>query len=114
VAYAKGQMTKALFKAGKSGDPHSYNNGDHIKWGVKECDDAKASLWEYPVFWQGTKGASGQLEWAINTKTDKQPKKTPIRVVYVNQNGGAKYCGIMTHSEVTDNFQGKSFFLRCT
>jgi hypothetical protein len=107
-------MAKVLFKAGKSGDPHSYNGGDHIKWGVKECDVAKAPLWEYPIFWQGTKGASGQLEWAINTKTDKQPMKTPIRVVYVNQNGGAKYCGIMTHSEVTDNFQGKNFFLRCT
>jgi hypothetical protein len=36
--------------------------------------------------------------------------KTPLRVVYVNQNGGAKYCGVMTHSEVEKDFQGKEFF----
>ncbi|KAF2998981.1 hypothetical protein E8E13_007551 [Curvularia kusanoi] len=114
VAYAKGQVSKAAFKTGKSGDPHAYNGGDNIIWGVKECDVKKAPLWEYPVFWQGTKGKSGQLEWEKDVKTDKQKMKTPIRVVYVNQNGGAKYCGIMTHSEVTADFQGQKFFQHCT
>jgi hypothetical protein len=66
------------------------------------------------VFWQGTNGAKGQLEWQKDVKTDKQKMKTPVRVVYVNQNGGAKYCGVMTHSEVDADFQGKKFFEHCT
>ncbi|KAF1937091.1 hypothetical protein EJ02DRAFT_459001 [Clathrospora elynae] len=114
VSYAKGQASKAGLKAGKSGDPHEYHNGDNINWGVKECDVKNAPLWEYPVFWVGSKAGNSQLEWEKDVKTDKQKKKTPIRVVFVNQNGGAKYCGVMTHSEVAKDYQGKKFFEKCT
>ncbi|KAH6644823.1 Ribonuclease/ribotoxin [Boeremia exigua] len=113
VSYAKSQASKAALITGISGDPHNYGGGDNIEWGVRECDVKDAPLWEYPVFWQGSKGRSGQLEWDKDLKTSKQKMKTPLRVVYVNQNGGAKYCGIMTHSEVTDEYQGKDFFQRC-
>jgi hypothetical protein len=107
VDYAKSQANKAGFKAGKSGDPHAYHNGDNLVFGVKECDVKGAPLWEYPVFWQGTAAGSGQIEWVKDLKT-------PIRVVYVNQNGGTKYCGVMTHAQVEKDYQGKDFFQICT
>ncbi|PSN61562.1 hypothetical protein BS50DRAFT_504383, partial [Corynespora cassiicola Philippines] len=114
IAYAQKQMDVAGFTPGKSGDPHKYGNGDKITWNVAECDGGKAQLWEYPVFWVGSKGKNGQLEWAKDLKTSKQAMNTPIRVVYADNKGTAKYCGVMTHSEVTADFQGKKFFEKCT
>jgi len=108
VDNAKSQAKVAGFTAGKSGDPHGYGNGDHIHWGVTNCDDGKSPLFEYPVFWEGAK----QKEWKKDTKTSSQ-EKTPIRVVYANKNGGIVYCGIMTHSEVDKDYQGKAFFEKC-
>jgi len=108
VDNAKAQAKVAGFTTGKSGDPHGYGNGDKIHWGVNNCDDGKSPLFEYPVFWEGAK----QKEWKKDTKS-KEQEKTPIRVVYANKNGGIVYCGIMTHSEVDKDFQGKAFFQKC-
>ncbi|KAN0075657.1 Ribonuclease/ribotoxin [Elaphomyces granulatus] len=108
VDNAQSQAKAAGFTAGKSGDPHGYGNGDHIIWGVTNCDDGRSPLFEYPVFWEGAK----QKEWQKDTRTSSQ-EKTPIRVVYANKNGGIVYCGIMTHSEVLVNHQGMAFFQQC-
>lgn len=83
-------------------------NGDSIHWGVDNCDNGKNPLFEYPIFWKG----ANQKEWKKDTKT-KDQDKTPIRVVYANKNGGVSYCGVMTHSEVDKNYQGKGFFEKC-
>ncbi|KAH8732128.1 hypothetical protein GQ44DRAFT_735783 [Phaeosphaeriaceae sp. PMI808] len=96
IAWAKKQATDVGFERGMSGDPHEYRGRDGIVWRVKECDVKGAPLWEYPVFWKGTKGK--------DVKTYKQKMKTPLRAVYVNQNSGVEFCGIMTHSEVDDDF----------
>jgi hypothetical protein len=109
VDNAQAQAKVAGFTTGKSGDPHGYENGDKINWGVNNCDDGKSPLFEYPIFWEGAK----QKEWQKDTKSKSQ-EKTPIRVVYANKNGAIDYCGIMTHSEVDKNFQGKDFFQKCT
>ncbi|EGO22478.1 hypothetical protein SERLADRAFT_473356 [Serpula lacrymans var. lacrymans S7.9] len=109
VNNAQSQAKSAGFVAGKSGDPHGYNSGDGIKWGSNNCDNGKNPLFEYPVFWVGAK----QKEWQKDTKTSGQ-EKTPIRVVYANVNGGIYYCGVMTHSEVDKNYQGKAFFEKCS
>ena len=109
VDNAQAQAKVAGFTAGKSGDPHGYENGDKINWGVNNCDDGKSPLFEYPIFWEGAK----QKEWQKDTKSKSQ-EKTPIRVVYANKNGGIDYCGIMTHSEVDKDYQGKDFFQKCT
>jgi hypothetical protein len=108
VGNARAQAKVAGFTGGKSGDPHGYGNGDRINWGVNNCDDGKSPLFEYPVFWDGAK----QTQWQKDTKS-KDQGKTPIRVVYANKNGGIVYCGIMTHSEVDKNYQGKDFFQKC-
>lgn len=108
IANAKAQGQSAGFKAGKSGDPHGYNSGDGIVWGVDNCDNKKNPLFEYPVFWD----TAAQKEWKKGTKS-KDQGKTPIRVVYANKNGGISYCGIMTHSEVDKTYQGKGFFEHC-
>jgi len=114
VSYAKAQANKGGFKAGKSGYPHEYQGKDDIKWDVKECDADKAPLYEYPVFWVGSKGSNGQLEWLKDTKkSDDKQKPTPLRVVYVNNNGGTKYCGVMTHTEVDKDNHGKDRFKKC-
>lgn len=107
-------------KKGDSGDPHRYfnsphrnpteNNGNALHFGVHDCDSKDAELWEYPVYWE-TKGKT--KEWQKDVKTNKQDK-TPIRVVYVNKNGGSKYCGVMIHSKVTADFQGHEGFDLCT
>lgn len=115
--YAKEQMKIAGFQAGRSGDPHPYGGSDGIVWGNEACDKKNAPyLLEYPVFWVGSSGKTGQLAWEKDVKTEVQSLKqrTPLRVVYANQNGGFIYCGIMTHSEVTADFQGKDFFTKCT
>ncbi|KFY93359.1 hypothetical protein V500_03734 [Pseudogymnoascus sp. VKM F-4518 (FW-2643)] len=109
IANAKAQGQSAGFKAGKSGDPHGYNSGDGIVWGVDNCDNKKNPLFEYPVFWD----TAAQKEWKKGTKS-KDQSKTPIRVVYANKNGGISYCGIMTHSEVDKTYQGKGFFEHCS
>ncbi|KAN0072018.1 Ribonuclease/ribotoxin [Elaphomyces granulatus] len=108
VDNAQSQAKVAGFTAGKSGDPHGYGNGDKISWGVTNCDDGKSPLFEYPVFWEGAK----QKEWQKDTKSSSQ-EKTPIRVVYANKNGGIVYCGIMTHSNVDKDYQGKGAFEKC-
>lgn len=40
------QAKIAMYKAGKSGDPHHYGNGDNIKWGVKGCNKKGTQLYE--------------------------------------------------------------------
>ncbi|KAL2000167.1 hypothetical protein VTN02DRAFT_3466 [Thermoascus thermophilus] len=108
VDNARQQAQGAVFQSGKSGYPHRYMNGDKIHWGVDNCDNGKNPLFEYPVFWKGSK----QKEWKKDTKT-KDQDKTPLRVVYANKNGGVSYCGVMTHSEVDKSYQGKGFFQKC-
>ncbi|KAI1394269.1 Ribonuclease/ribotoxin [Hypoxylon trugodes] len=109
VDNAKNEAGVAKFQTKtKSGDPHRYQNTDKLNWGVSDCDDANSELWEYPVFWEG----ANQKTWRINDKTKNQDK-TPIRVVYANNNGNVVYCGIMTHSEVDSNYQGKGYFQKC-
>jgi hypothetical protein len=110
VDNAKSEMKKAGFSdQTASGDPHKYNGGDGIKWGVQNCDAKGAIVMEYPVYWTGAKAKS----WQKDKKTAGQ-EKTPIRVVYANKSGTAIYCGIMTHSEVDKDYQGKKFFEKCT
>jgi hypothetical protein len=108
VDNAKAQAKVAGFTPGGSGDPHIYENRDRINWGVPNCDNGKNPLFEYPVFWEGAK----QKQWQKDTKS-KDQEKTPIRVVYANTRGGIVYCGIMTHSEVDKDFQGKAYFQKC-
>ncbi|OAQ65109.1 hirsutellin A toxin [Pochonia chlamydosporia 170] len=109
VAVAQAQARKAGFTTGKSGDPHRYYNGDGLVFNIYNCDKAGAMLWEYPIYWVGK-----NAEWEKDTKTDRQPGgPTPIRVVYANNNGGIVYCGVMTHSIVTNNNQGQGFFQLC-
>ncbi|KAL8364885.1 hypothetical protein RB595_003934 [Gaeumannomyces hyphopodioides] len=110
VARAQAQARVGGLTTGKSGDPHRYMNGDNLRFGKNNCDKSGAILWEYPIYWEGVKG-----DWQKDTKTDKQPNgATPIRTVYANVNGGIFFCGVMTHSTVTSNNQGKSFFQLCT
>ncbi|KAM4056756.1 hirsutellin A toxin [Hirsutella rhossiliensis] len=110
VATAQAEARTAGLTTGKSGDPHRYFNGDHINFGVHNCDKKDAILWEYPIFWVGK-----NARWEKDVKTDKQKGgATPIRVVYANSNGGVQYCGVMTHSEVNDKNQGLKFFQKCT
>lgn len=52
------------------------------------------------------------MEWKKNEYTLMQGK-TPIRVVYANANGVPVYCGVMTHSKVTDEHKGEEFFVKC-
>nr|AJF93387.1 hirsutellin toxin [Hirsutella thompsonii]AJF93388.1 hirsutellin toxin [Hirsutella thompsonii] len=109
VATAQAQARKAGLTTGKSGDPHRYFAGDHIRWGVNNCDKADAILWEYPIYWVGK-----NAEWAKDVKTSQQKGgPTPIRVVYANSRGAVQYCGVMTHSKVDKNNQGKEFFEKC-
>ncbi|KAI0128087.1 Ribonuclease/ribotoxin [Hypoxylon sp. NC0597] len=109
--YANAQAKKAGFAKGKSGDPHNYGNGDKIQWGVKGCNTKNAKLWEYPIYWDNKK------EWKKDDPSSGQDK-TPLRVVYIQDNGThdkrPKVCGVMTHSEVDQDFQGKDFFQKCT
>ncbi|KAK7917599.1 hypothetical protein PG985_011207 [Apiospora marii] len=112
---AKKQAAAGAFEAGKSGDPHKYGNGDGIKWGVKGCDRTgkdKYQLWEYPIYWD-SKGK----EWNKDKLSKDQDGKTPLRVVYFKDPGNSnrpKVCGVMTHSEVDKDFQGKKFFQKCS
>ncbi|KAK6839466.1 hypothetical protein PG989_016159 [Apiospora arundinis] len=113
-ARAVAQAAAGAFSPGKSGDPHQYGNGDNIKWGVKGCDKTgknKHQLWEYPIYWD-KKGK----EWDKNKLSKDQDGKTPLRVVYFQDPGNSnrpKVCGVMTHSEVDKDFQGKKFFQKC-
>ncbi|KAK7973361.1 hypothetical protein PG996_007588 [Apiospora saccharicola] len=112
---AKNQAAAGAFEAGKSGDPHKYGNGDGIKWDVKGCDRTgkdKHQLWEYPIYWD----AKGK-EWDKDKLSKNQDGKTPLRVVYFKDPGNSnrpKVCGVMTHSEVDKDFQGKKFFQKCS
>ncbi|KAI1208481.1 Ribonuclease/ribotoxin [Annulohypoxylon truncatum] len=111
MSYATEQAKKAGFAKGKSGDPHNYGNGDKIQWGVKGCNTKNAQLWEYPIYWDG------KTEWQKDGQSSGQ-SKTPLRVVYIMDNGThdkrPKVCGVMTHSEVDKDYQGKDFFQKCT
>ncbi|KAH8714859.1 Ribonuclease/ribotoxin [Phaeosphaeriaceae sp. PMI808] len=111
---AVAQAKIALYAAGKSGDPHKYGNGDGFKWGVKGCDktgNKKNQLYEYPIYWDAAK-----KEWKKDELSGGQDK-TPLRVVYFEDKGNSKrpkICGVMTHSKVDKNNQGKDFFQKCT
>ncbi|KAF2819602.1 hypothetical protein CC86DRAFT_388010 [Ophiobolus disseminans] len=120
-ARAEAQAKVGMFKAGKSGDPHEFKNkGDKpIKWGVKGCDKTgknKNLLYEYPIFWDAAK-----KEWKKDEPTGPQPK-TPLRVVYIEDNGNKdkdgkprpKVCGVMTHTKVSKEYQGEDLFQKCT
>ncbi|KAI1098753.1 Ribonuclease/ribotoxin [Jackrogersella minutella] len=115
--YANDQAKKAGFAKGKSGDPHNYGNGDKIQWGVKGCNTKNAQLWEYPIYWSDKKQNGKVQEWKKDDASSGQDK-TPLRVVYIQDNGThdkrPKVCGVMTHSEVDKDFQGKDFFQKCT
>ncbi|KAI0892732.1 Ribonuclease/ribotoxin [Annulohypoxylon nitens] len=117
MSYATDQAKKAAFSKGKSGDPHNYGNGDNIQWGVKGCNVKGAQLWEYPIYWDDKKVNGKVQEWQKDSPSSGQAK-TPIRVVYIVDNGThdkrPKVCGVMTHSEVDKDFQGKDFFQKCT
>ncbi|KAN0072031.1 Ribonuclease/ribotoxin [Elaphomyces granulatus] len=109
VDNAKRLAQAAGFIPGKSGDPYGYENGDNLNWGVLNCEGKNNPLFEYPIFWEGSKL---QQEWKKDTKSNQQAK-TPIRVVYANKEGSFIYCGIMTHQEVDKDYQGKGAFELC-
>ncbi|KAJ5127426.1 hirsutellin A toxin [Penicillium atrosanguineum] len=110
VAVAKTQAKKAGLTTGKSGEPHRYYNGDHIHFGVHNCDKRDAILWEYPIYW-----VDKRAEWEKDVKTTYQKGgPTPIRAVYANSNGGIEYCGVMTYTIVNDKNQGSGFFTKCS
>jgi len=100
-------MKDISWKETKSGYPHIYRNLDKIDWGVTNCDSARDPVYEYPIFWKGSK-----MEWQPNVDKKSQ-SKTPIRVVYAAKNGALRYCGIMTHSEVAVDHQGLGYFQKC-
>ncbi|CAI6336889.1 unnamed protein product [Periconia digitata] len=108
---ALAQAKIALYEAGKSGDPHRYHNGDNIQFGTKPCNKKDAELWEYPIYWDDLK-----KEWKKD-EASKDQAKTPLRIVYLKDKGShdgrPKLCGVMTHSEVDANNQGKDFFVKC-
>ncbi|KAI9930628.1 hypothetical protein ASPWEDRAFT_182620 [Aspergillus wentii DTO 134E9] len=108
VAVAEREMKEAGLVTDKSGDPHHYGNFDGFHWGVHECDDKKHQLWEFPIFWVGSKH-----RWQKNQKTFMQAEKTPIRVVYADVNNTPHYCGIMIHETVKSNYQGTDHFEKC-
>jgi len=110
IAKAQQQMHKAGMSGGKSGDPHKYNNGDNIDWQNQNCNNKKNILMEYPIYWEQKK--SGQQEWRKES-ISKGQDSTPLRAVWANMNGGFVFCGVMTHKEVTADFQGRGFFQRC-
>ncbi|KAI0888558.1 Ribonuclease/ribotoxin [Annulohypoxylon maeteangense] len=117
MSYATEQAKKAAFTTGKSGDPHNYRNGDNLQWGVKGCNVKNAKLWEYPIYWNDKKVNGKMPEWQKDAQSNGQAK-TPLRVVYIVDNGThdkrPKVCGVMTHSTVDKEFQGKDFFQKCT
>ncbi|KAI1653071.1 Ribonuclease/ribotoxin [Daldinia decipiens] len=117
--YAEAQAKVASFVTGKSGDPHRYGNGDDIQWDVDECGVKNAELWEYPIYWEGMKENGKTKAWKKDQKSSGQTK-TPIRVVYIQDNGThekrLKVCGVMTHSKVVqegDGFRGEDYFQKC-
>ncbi|KAI0116927.1 Ribonuclease/ribotoxin [Daldinia grandis] len=119
MSYAKAQAQAAGFAG--SGYPHRFGNGDKIEWGVKGCNKKNAQLWEYPIYWEATKGKKGTKEWQKNERSDSQTK-TPLRVVYMRDNSThdkrIKVCGVMTHSKVVavkddGGFRGEAFFQKC-
>ncbi|KAH8684211.1 Ribonuclease/ribotoxin, partial [Tricladium varicosporioides] len=99
VDHAIAQAKFAGFKSGASSYPHGFGNVERIRWNVQNCDAKNAILNEYPVYWDTAK-----KDWEKEKKTNAQGK-TPIRVVYANQNGGVVYCGLMVHTTV----EGKDF-----
>ncbi|KAI0548485.1 Ribonuclease/ribotoxin [Xylaria curta] len=109
VDNAKSQAQAVKFGTGKSDYPHGFGNKEKINWGVRECDDAKADLEEYPVFYNGAK----QSEWMKDTKKSAQDK-TPTRVIYANKSGAVVYCGIVIHETVGSDYAGSNDFLKCT
>ncbi|KAH7119920.1 hirsutellin A toxin [Dendryphion nanum] len=112
VELAQQQMQVAGITPGISGDPHQYQNGDHIAWPERKClwDAQPASqLYEYPLFWVGSK----QKTWEKDVKSSNQDH-TPIRVVYTLLGGTLKYCGVMTHTEVDKSNQGFGAFKICS
>ncbi|KAN0072025.1 Ribonuclease/ribotoxin [Elaphomyces granulatus] len=109
VDNAKKQAKAAGFTAGKSGDPHGYQNHEKIIWGVDDCDNGKNPLFEYMIYWEG----AAQKEWKKDTKS-KDQEKTPIRVLYAkNATNHAVYCGVAIKSNVDKTFQGSGAFLKC-
>ncbi|KAI0438911.1 Ribonuclease/ribotoxin [Xylaria telfairii] len=109
VDNAKSQARAVKFKTGRSDYPHRFGNMEHIHWGVRQCDEAKADLEEYPVFWSGSR----QREWRADDKKSDQ-EKTPIRVMYANARGTVVYCGIVTHDTVGSDYAGSGNFSKCT
>lgn len=64
-----------------------------------------------PIYWDALK-----KEWKKDDPS-KDQSKTPLRVVYFEDKGNSnrpKICGVMTHSKVDKNYQGKDFFQICT
>lgn len=63
-----------------------------------------------PIYWD-----SAKKEWKKDDLSAGQDK-TPLRVVYFEDKGNSnrpKICGVMTHSKVDENNQGKDFFQIC-
>lgn len=120
LAAAEASVRAAGITTGTSGDPHRYHNGDGIVFNKNNCDKKDSILWEFPVYWvgfkkEGVKQKDIDKGWLKDGKSGQQPLgSTPLRGVYANVNGGIYFCGVMTHSTVTANNQGKGFFQLCT
>ncbi|KAF4930430.1 hypothetical protein CGCVW01_v000961 [Colletotrichum viniferum] len=108
IEKVKIEATNAGFAAGKSSYPHVFGNQETINWGVKACTNGKPTLYEYPVFWQGYKGAVWQKDEKV-----KNQNVSPLRVVYTNSKGSVVYCGVMTHVEVSKDYRGSKEFKKC-
>lgn len=66
---------------------------------------------EYPIY-----ESKNPAVWDKNAKKDKQKGgQTPIRVVFANDKGTVRYCGVMVHKEVdnANNALNKDF-IKCT
>ncbi|KAI8303329.1 hypothetical protein K4K61_007186 [Colletotrichum sp. SAR11_59] len=108
IEKVKIEATNAGFAAGKSSYPHVFGNQEKINWGVEACTSGKPTLYEYPVFWQGYKGAVWQKDEKV-----KNQNVSPLRVVYANSKGSVVYCGVMTHVEVSKDYRGSKEFKKC-
>ncbi|PYH86424.1 hypothetical protein BO82DRAFT_397597 [Aspergillus uvarum CBS 121591] len=109
VDTAKARANAAGFTKGKSGDPHDFKNANKIQWGVKGCNKSKVDMYEYPIYWEGSK----IKEWKKDKKADDRDK-TPIRVLYIQaKDETLQFCGVVIHLNVLIDYQGSGYFTKC-
>lgn len=66
-----------------------------------------------PIYWEAKKSKGKVQEWQKGVKSNQQDK-TPLRVVYIEgEDDQPRLCGVMTHSEVEEDFKGEKYFKQC-